>query len=1104
MSRYGKLLAICLLGLLSFSLSLAQAPPRNLHGRFHEGAVQLGWDHPEGDTQPDSYSIFRSTGFGNPFDSLAATTMTEYADHAVVLNTLYSYKVKAVYNDSTQSMPSNIVSVFTHAELILRPPPRELEANFNDNHVSLNWHSPASDTAPSSYKIYRAVSFNMPNLLGTSPDTAYEDTTVDLGKRYHYAVTAIYHGTDESLPSNIADVFTGNDSTHDSTFVRIRFTSEPRHFTLVNQLFQYDADVVTAPPDVPVCFRLEDAPDGMTIDNATGLIQWTPAHTGMFEVEIKAKPCDGREGRAEQEFHLLVLSGPPGSMVGTVRNNSGEGLPNIRIKLFDVARGEFIMRTETDDSGHYQFPFVNPTTYYVRARAENHLYAPQWYDGASRIENATPVLVPESTRVTVNFVLQAKDTVRDRFRISGTVLDGNSLPIRGARVFAYRIERDHDGDERFDDRCGPDEGEHGAFADSNGNYHLVLRGGTYIIGAFAEHYLPQYWDHHPSPLEADHLHLAGDTSGINFNLNARRTGTGSIAGVIRSAADSTGLKSHVLGFQKDSSGHFTGFVSATHTDSGGAYALNHLPSGSYIVLAKAEDDFVPTFYSSSGGTPFLDSATAVSVSGGAVTGIDIYVSPDSVEGLNSIAGHVGVGAPNSAIVPDAVVPLSGAIVTVCDLNHRAVGYGVSRSDGVYDASGLAPGTYTVTFQKPGQVPASVPVVISYQGNAPTTLIVDAQLSSGTGRLGAMSLRAQWNLISVPVDVADAHRTILFPGATSGAFRFDATGYKPSDVLDYASGYWIKFPSVQAINLDGTARTSQTIPVATGWNLIGSLSTPVPVSSLQMSQAGLIGHNVFAYSGGYSIASSIEPGKGYWVKATASGSITLTANAAAPKTMSLSSQLKELNTLTIRDAAGNTQALYFGSGSPDLKTLELPPIAPDGAFDVRYSSQRLVELHPAVVQQAAAFPILVRSAQSPVTINWSIRNAGVKYLLADAGSKALSLTGNGSVQLAAAEIGRIVLKVESAETPKQFALYQNFPNPFNPATTIGFDLPVASTVTLKVYNIIGQEVATVLNGAALDAGHQTFGFDATRLASGMYFYRLQAGTFSSVKKMVLVK
>ena len=89
------------------------------------------------------------------------------------------------------------------------------------------------------------------------------------------------------------------------------------------------------------------------------------------------------------------------------------------------------------------------------------------------------------------------------------------------------------------------------------------------------------------------------------------------------------------------------------------------------------------------------------------------------------------------------------------------------------------------------------------------------------------------------------------------------------------------------------------------------------------------------------------------------------------------------------------------------------------------------------------------------------------------------------------------------TPLVYQLNQNYPNPFNPSTTITYALPKQSQVTLKVFNLLGQEVATLVNGEQTTGTHVVV-FDASRLASGVYFYRLEAGTFTQVHKMMLMK
>lgn len=88
-------------------------------------------------------------------------------------------------------------------------------------------------------------------------------------------------------------------------------------------------------------------------------------------------------------------------------------------------------------------------------------------------------------------------------------------------------------------------------------------------------------------------------------------------------------------------------------------------------------------------------------------------------------------------------------------------------------------------------------------------------------------------------------------------------------------------------------------------------------------------------------------------------------------------------------------------------------------------------------------------------------------------------------------------------PVRFELAQNYPNPFNPSTTIKFAIPQSAEVTLKVYNALGQEVSTLIN-QFMESGLHTINFDAGKLNSGIYFYKLDAGQYSDVRKMTLIK
>lgn len=93
--------------------------------------------------------------------------------------------------------------------------------------------------------------------------------------------------------------------------------------------------------------------------------------------------------------------------------------------------------------------------------------------------------------------------------------------------------------------------------------------------------------------------------------------------------------------------------------------------------------------------------------------------------------------------------------------------------------------------------------------------------------------------------------------------------------------------------------------------------------------------------------------------------------------------------------------------------------------------------------------------------------------------------------------------ENPNNPNSFKLYENYPNPFNPSTTIRYIIPVASFTSVKIYNSLGSEVATLVNETK-SAGTYEVDFNASDLSSGIYYYTLTAGNYSATNKMILIK
>jgi hypothetical protein len=212
----------------------------------------------------------------------------------------------------------------------------------------------------------------------------------------------------------------------------------------------------------------------------------------------------------------------------------------------------------------------------------------------------------------------------------------------------------------------------------------------------------------------------------------------------------------------------------------------------------------------------------------------------------------------------------------------------------------------------------------------------------------------------------------------------------------------------------------------------------------------------------------------------------------------------MNQIIFRDALQHECRLYFSNPPTtlDLYKYELPPLPPNEALDVRYKSNRYLEVSDPKSEKV--IPIFISSAVFPLTIEWKVL-VDIAGAVLNVNGKEVRLTQDGSITVYELK-SMPQLRLSSSlviELPKEFALYQNYPNPFNPTTKIKYDLPNDSRVTISIYNLIGQEVATLVDENQ-EAGFKSVEWNAGSLPSGMYVYRLTANTFSDVKKMLLLK
>jgi Secretion system C-terminal sorting domain len=261
---------------------------------------------------------------------------------------------------------------------------------------------------------------------------------------------------------------------------------------------------------------------------------------------------------------------------------------------------------------------------------------------------------------------------------------------------------------------------------------------------------------------------------------------------------------------------------------------------------------------------------------------------------------------------------------------------------------------------------------------------------------------------------------------------------------------------------------------------------------------IVPSTLFAYGGGYQLASQIAPNQGYWLLTTASGNVTLacTEITATKRSPSVPETPEGFGALTVRDGEGHRQQLFFGASLDEAShrlRYAMPPASSQLRFDARFADDsRLAEGEEALIRvQATVFPIqleidaLPAAGTGPFEIQELVRGKVVATHVA---------VERDAIVLSSDEVEmlRIRRQLTSAESlPETFALHGNYPNPFNPTTNIVFDLPEAAEVRIDVYDLLGRRVMA-LDATPFDAGAaRQLAIDASSLASGTYIYRLRA-------------
>ncbi len=393
---------------------------------------------------------------------------------------------------------------------------------------------------------------------------------------------------------------------------------------------------------------------------------------------------------------------------------------------------------------------------------------------------------------------------------------------------------------------------------------------------------------------------------------------------------------------------------------------------------------------------------------------------------------------------------------------------------------------------------------------------------------AITLSTGWNLVSIPFELDNNDIATLFPTATA-YFGFD-NGYSPATVIEPYKGYWVKVPETTTLEVCGIPLPGTNLPLSEGWSLVGGMNCPV--TPYNVGEASFI-TAIFGFDNGYYPTQTFMPYYGYWIKLNQASDVVLECSTPGSaklvndyaqdnnfiKLNVTGEDLGEVNTYDVILGVDNSSASIPAPPSPPKYSakMALYRISGEGPFyqDVLNRADETNSWVLAINPHGNIISGSERSAK----LSWNKKQFGDDLyilregydgsgqILIDDMSKVSEFTVTGGNQDIYFTVHRL-----SGSTPDNmplaYQLYQCYPNPFNPSTTISYDLAKPSQVKLVIYDLLGRQVDQLVSGYEA-AGHKKVVWDGTnsqgdKVASGVYFYRISTGDFEDTRKMVLMK
>ena len=431
---------------------------------------------------------------------------------------------------------------------------------------------------------------------------------------------------------------------------------------------------------------------------------------------------------------------------------------------------------------------------------------------------------------------------------------------------------------------------------------------------------------------------------------------------------------------------------------------------------------------------------------------------------------------------------------------------------------VSPGDATLNIEDPfivqfpvGIPPGEIDFILSLSSNMDDYMEYTSQLSftinveAGVSQIEvSIPYNNGWNLVGLPLNQYELNYLELFPNAIEGTLYGFESNYISEVSLDPGSGYWLRFEESGNQEVIGEPIENLTINLNENWNLISGLSVPISVEIISDESNIIVPGTIYGFHNSYFSAEYIIPGSGYWIRSLSDGQITLNSSnrTSTPKVRNNTAMA---NRLIFQNARGTTQTLFFGNEIAESNSLSFslppkPPSAPD-VFDVRFTGD--------FVASKIGGQIEIINSYYPVNMEIDLKDESNWQLILSGDKRAILLSNfnQNSIHLNSSLI-TLLRNDSNTSSPTNKFEFSAYPNPFNPITALSYELPIQTFVSLKIYNLMGNEVAILVNDHMSSGPHEiiwnTKNISSSIVGTGVYFATIETEYFSKTKKLVFIK